>query len=127
MCEPCFMDKKAVRNTREYCHNNTGRRGNNDYTPNWYKYVYMYIYIYTYIYICIYIYVHIYLCSYIGTWVADKTKRSKGYLVLIFALTSAVATFWFIVMTIAKNTMKDPEKLMCVNNTIQIRQSDGPR
>jgi hypothetical protein len=65
----------------------------------------------------------------IATWFADKRTRSRGsrgYLVLIFGATSAVATFWFIVMAIAKSLMKHPDRLLCVNNAIQIRQSDGP-
>jgi hypothetical protein len=37
-----------------------------------------------------------------------------------------LATLWFLVMAIAQYAMPEPEKLRCVNNAIQIRQSDGP-
>jgi hypothetical protein len=45
---------------------------------------------------------------------------------LFISMYIGLATLWFLVMAIAQYAIPDPEKLRCVNNAIQIRQSDGP-
>jgi len=56
------------------------------------------------------------------TWAIDKKKRSKGYLVLLFAIGSAFYTLLLVLLAII---YKDRNKMRCVNNAIQRRQSDG--
>jgi uncharacterized protein YybS (DUF2232 family) len=60
-------------------------------------------------------------------WASDKKKRKQGYLVLIFASTSSVATIWLLVMAITKRAQGvSDDKLFCLNNAMTRRQSDGP-
>jgi hypothetical protein len=59
----------------------------------------------------------------IVTWMTDKKKRTKSYLVLIFAINSGVFTILSCIVDLVYR--KGSHEYRCLNNAIQRRQSDG--
>jgi hypothetical protein len=44
----------------------------------------------------------------------------------MFAFAAGVNTVWFLIMAVLRSRSANPDSFFCLNNAVQLRQSDGP-